>query len=74
LAYGLNSCGWPPRAFLPRSNAIEDIGRHRIVRTRMLGHSVTALLQEHEPIPADPHLYFEPEGVAPLRRQLARRA
>ncbi|MBK8838359.1 MAG: ABC transporter ATP-binding protein [Hyphomonadaceae bacterium] len=42
---------------------IEDIGRHRIVRTRMLGHSVTALLQEHEPIPADPHLYFEPEGV-----------
>jgi len=42
---------------------IEDIGRHRIVRTRMLGHSVTALLQEHEPIPADPHLFFEPEGV-----------
>jgi glycerol transport system ATP-binding protein len=42
---------------------VEDIGRHRIVRTRMLGHPVTAILQEREPIPADPHLYFEPEGV-----------
>ena len=42
---------------------IEDVGRHRIVRTRMEGHVVTALLQEREPLPADLHVSFEPEGV-----------
>ena len=42
---------------------VEDIGRHRIVRCRMQGHAVTALLQEHEPLPADPHLFFDPAGL-----------
>jgi glycerol transport system ATP-binding protein len=42
---------------------VEDVGRHRIVRCRMLGHAVTALLQENEPLPADPHLFFDPAGV-----------
>jgi glycerol transport system ATP-binding protein len=42
---------------------IEDVGRHRIVRTRMQGHPVTALLQENEPLPVDLHISFEPEGV-----------
>ncbi len=42
---------------------VEDIGRHRIVRTRMLGHPVTAILQEKEELPSDPHVFFDPEGV-----------
>jgi glycerol transport system ATP-binding protein len=42
---------------------VEDAGRFRIVRTVMQGHSVTALLQEGEEIPASPHIVFDPKGV-----------
>ena len=46
-----------------RIERIDDVGRHRIVRCSMLGHAVTALLQEDEPVPADPHIVFDPAGV-----------
>ncbi|OYX50798.1 MAG: ABC transporter ATP-binding protein [Alphaproteobacteria bacterium 32-64-14] len=42
---------------------VEDVGRHRIVRTRMQGLAVTAILPEREELPASPHVVFDPEGV-----------
>ncbi|MEN0087853.1 MAG: ABC transporter ATP-binding protein, partial [Pseudomonadota bacterium] len=47
---------------LPASiNAVEDIGRFRIVRARVDAHSVNLLLEEGKPIPTDPHLMFDPK-------------
>ena len=39
---------------------IEDVGHHRILRARFEGQSINAILEEGEPVPADPHLSFDP--------------
>ena len=40
-------------------DAVENIGRFKIVRANLQGHSINALLKEHENVPADPTLNFE---------------
>jgi len=42
---------------------VEDIGRHRIVRARLSGHDVAAIVPEDGEIPADPHIAFDPKGI-----------
>ncbi|EDQ35675.1 ABC-type sugar transport system, ATPase component [Hoeflea phototrophica DFL-43] len=40
-------------------DAVENIGRFKIVRANLQGHSINALLKENEEVPADPTLSFE---------------
>ncbi|MBU2484646.1 MAG: ABC transporter ATP-binding protein, partial [Alphaproteobacteria bacterium] len=40
-------------------DAVENIGRFKIVRANLQGHAINALLKEHENVPADPTLNFE---------------
>ena len=42
---------------------VEDIGRERIVRLSLEGHEIAAVVPEGEPVPAEPRVAFEPEGV-----------
>ena len=42
---------------------VEDIGRHKIVRASLEGRDVAAIVGEDAPIPADPHLTFDPAGI-----------
>ena len=46
-----------------RVEKIEDIGREKIVRLEVEGVPVAAILREGEPVPADPHVTFDPAGV-----------
>ncbi len=39
--------------------AVENIGRFKIVRASLQGHAINALLKENEEVPADPTLSFE---------------
>jgi glycerol transport system ATP-binding protein len=40
-------------------DTVENIGRFKIVRAKLQGHSINALLKEGEEVPADPTLNFE---------------
>ncbi|WP_237155497.1 ABC transporter ATP-binding protein [Oryzibacter oryziterrae] len=40
-------------------SAVEDIGRYRIVRTRLGAHEVNAVLPEGTPVPAEPRAVFD---------------
>ena len=40
-------------------DAVENIGRFKIVRANLQGHAINALLKENEEVPADPTLSFE---------------
>ncbi len=42
---------------------IEDVGRHRIVRTRLEGRDLAAIVPEDDDIPADPRVAFDPAGI-----------
>ncbi len=42
---------------------VEDAGRLRIVRLKVQGHDITAVVQEGEEIPAEPFVSFDPKGV-----------
>ena len=42
---------------------VEDIGRQKIVRADLDGLPIAAILGEDELIPADPHVFFEPDGI-----------
>jgi glycerol transport system ATP-binding protein len=42
---------------------VEDIGRHRIVRARLEGMEVAAVLGENEALPAEPRMAFDPAGI-----------
>ena len=44
-------------------DGVENIGRFKIVRARLEGHSINAVLKEGEPVPADPTLIFEPGRI-----------
>jgi glycerol transport system ATP-binding protein len=46
-----------------RISKIEDIGRHKVVRTAIEGREVAVIVREHGEIPADPHLSFDPAGI-----------
>ncbi|HEV7345938.1 MAG TPA: ABC transporter ATP-binding protein [Devosia sp.] len=43
--------------------AVEDIGRHRIVRGSIEGCELAAIVPEGGEIPTDPHVSFEPKGI-----------
>ncbi|MFH1794666.1 MAG: ABC transporter ATP-binding protein [Pseudomonadota bacterium] len=42
---------------------IEDVGRHRIVRARLEGRDLAAIVPEDGDIPADPRVAFDPAGI-----------
>ncbi|MGH6861165.1 MAG: TOBE domain-containing protein, partial [Phyllobacterium sp.] len=42
---------------------VEDIGRHKIVRTRLENQDIAIIVGEDEDIPADPHITFDPKGI-----------
>ena len=42
---------------------VEDIGRQKIVRANLEGREIAAILGEHDDVPADPRIAFEPEGI-----------
>ena len=43
--------------------AVEDIGRHKIVRGSIEGCELAAIIPEGGEIPADPHVSFDPRGI-----------
>ncbi|MBW4653423.1 MAG: ABC transporter ATP-binding protein [Kaiparowitsia implicata GSE-PSE-MK54-09C] len=43
--------------------AVEDIGRHKIVRGSIEGCELAAIVLEGNEIPADPHASFDPRGI-----------
>jgi len=44
--------------------AVEDVGRHRIVRATLDGTAISAVLAEDAPLPADsPRVLFRPERI-----------
>jgi glycerol transport system ATP-binding protein len=43
--------------------AVEDIGRHRIVRGTLEGSDIAAILPEHHELPAEPRVSFDPKGI-----------
>ena len=44
-------------------DAVEDIGRFKIVRANLEGNLVNAVLKEGEPVPADPKLIFDASRI-----------
>jgi glycerol transport system ATP-binding protein len=42
---------------------IEDIGRHKVVRAKLEGRDIAAIIGEDEEIPAEPRLTFDPAGI-----------
>ncbi|WP_127143997.1 ABC transporter ATP-binding protein [Pelagibacterium montanilacus] len=42
---------------------VEDIGRHKIVRADLGGMEVAAILGEHDELPTDAHVSFDPAGI-----------
>jgi len=42
---------------------VEDVGRHKVVRARLEGREIAAIVGEDEEIPAEPKLRFEPAGI-----------
>lgn len=44
-------------------DAVENIGRFKIVRTNFQGHAVNALLKEDEQVPANPTMSFDPARI-----------
>src|SRR5690606_34189768 len=42
---------------------VEDIGRHKVVRTSLEGRDIAAIVGENEEIPAEPRITFDPAGI-----------
>lgn len=42
---------------------VEDLGRHRVVRAALGPHELAAILPEGAPLPNEPRVRFEPEGM-----------
>ena len=43
--------------------AVEDIGRHKIVRATLEGREFAVIVSEHGEIPAEPRVTFDPKGI-----------
>jgi glycerol transport system ATP-binding protein len=52
-----------PEALAVRVRAVEDIGRHKILRARLEGYELAVLLAEGTEIPAEPKLFFDPQHI-----------
>jgi glycerol transport system ATP-binding protein len=42
---------------------VEDIGRHKIVRTKLENQDIAIIVEEGGDIPAEPHVAFDPKGI-----------
>ncbi|ODT55355.1 MAG: ABC transporter ATP-binding protein [Methylobacterium sp. SCN 67-24] len=42
---------------------VEDIGRHKVIRARLEGREIAAIIGEDDHVPADPHVSFDPVGI-----------
>ena len=42
---------------------LEDIGRHRILRGSIEGNEIAAIVPEHQELPAEPRVTFDPNGI-----------
>lgn len=42
---------------------VEDIGRHKVIRARLEGREIAAIIGEDDHVPADPHVSFDPAGI-----------
>ncbi len=42
---------------------VEDLGRHKVVWAALGDREIAAILGEHVPVPADPHVRFDPAGI-----------
>lgn len=42
---------------------VEDIGRHKVVRASIEGREIAAIVGEHEEIPSEPRITFDPAGI-----------
>ena len=52
------------REGLPVSvSKVEDVGRHKVVRAKLEGRDIAAILGEDEEIPSEPKLSFDPAGI-----------
>jgi len=52
------------RQGLPVSvSKVEDVGRHKVVRAKLEGRDIAAILGEDEEIPSEPKLSFDPAGI-----------
>ena len=52
------------RAGIPvQIDAVENIGRFKIVRANLEGHSINAVLKEGESVPADPTFKFATDRI-----------
>ena len=45
-------------------SAVEDIGRHKVVRATFAGQPLTIVAQEDDEIPADPRVTFDPTAIS----------
>jgi glycerol transport system ATP-binding protein len=42
---------------------VDDLGRRKVVWATLGGQEIAAVIGEDEPVPAEPHVLFAPEGV-----------
>lgn len=42
---------------------VEDIGRQKIVRAQLEGRDIALIMAEHDEVPAEPHISFDPAGI-----------
>ncbi|AVA23471.1 MULTISPECIES: ABC transporter ATP-binding protein [unclassified Rhizobium] len=42
---------------------VEDLGRRKVVRARLEGQEITAIIGEDQTVPAEPHIAFDPAGI-----------
>ncbi|TIT56755.1 MAG: TOBE domain-containing protein, partial [Mesorhizobium sp.] len=42
---------------------VEDVGRHKVVRAKLEGREIAAVIGEDETVPAEPKVRFDPAGI-----------
>jgi len=42
---------------------VEDLGRHKVVRAKLEGRDIAAVIGEDETVPAEPKVRFDPAGI-----------
>ena len=53
----------PSQGVAARVVAVEDVGRHLVVRTQVEDQAVNVIVKEGSSIPESPHLVFAPEKL-----------
>ena len=42
---------------------VEDLGRRKVVRAKLDGQDIVAVIGEDQTVPAEPHIAFDPAGI-----------